>query len=1692
MSTRAPITTFNDWFRNAASDKSTVAAIEMGQEGDVLKQITYDELYRKAVKCGVDIHEYLRNNSLFHSEGGSSRRTVALSLTRGIDWYIVYLGCLLAGIPTVSLTSGGVEVPRDQEEARAVQVQQLLEPVLLIGADAGIDCHRVDVETILSSTGREECDDDFLIAHRFHDDETAAFHFTGGSTASSKCVRITLGMIMHELDNYGEVIPSTWKGVGRSAVINSSSVYWAASCYGQVDICLAFGGTLIIPSSSPTQTKLGSMGVTEGPYNMIKYSMMSGRYDTVIAGLVPTLMEAMPPPQEEWWSRGGTIREKKLLVFTWGEACPQTVVNKWASATIIELLVATEYWLSLYCLRTPTSPKGIAPPVRYRIVSGCEVSTKPLGSSTDTGTMVMSGRMVTPGYVSGPLPNTDSVTCDGVPSSHYETTVHTAMFETEDVVRLVASSGGCCRSLVECLGREGDLIKVGGAFAKISMLEDAMAQTLGGDSKVMLIVDHGVPGGEIHAVMRFGQTCRISVPRALAAIRSSLPGMSTQCMHFLVPSAWLPTHPVTGKVVKRELLSMVTARPPPLAQPADGLLPDDTSYRELYELGGGLMPKSVARSRAAVYLGVSIHLLLITVFSVLGHFICRGTFYSLFLSLMLVIFFYYPLLDYAAIAIQSDTSPACGASIETEDSLERFAKSCAQICTSFISWFEDAFPYGEYCLKASLAVTLAHTWWSIQMLILVFVCITFPLRQVLFWPTISSVEAGIYLSHQWRWNNWKPYLKNPLRLICWYLGGILTRVTRSMSVGAAVSKKASMISKLIGAITNYGNVPKPKARQPKKKRPIAKVNRDRWYHCDVRKNCRTKDNKDCWFRESHGKWRWRESEVNWKAQGRDGSCDSTTTSTSTQNSQKVKRHGKYEFVCESCLWDDIQLVDVKLNGTNTRPPLRRPPRKSAPNISPTDESDTVGIVGSLLQSLGWESGDRGGCSSTSSLAGISSLSTVLLCAKASHRWGINVRSLRLRLMVTASQLNPREVMACNTLGDLARKIEVKVDDGEDSKTVGKKDSERGVALASEYRINMFATHLWKRAPCDWLFEYTDRRHPPTVSSIREALKLLVSRHPVFRSYPLDPLELQECCREVLSLASATGLESTWVQQAVKSCWPRVGPRKEQSKSIVPIHEKYFTSSKSESRASKSLRDLVVRLKFTEAFTAPIEFHILLPRGVDTKTEAFRWFYIYVRFTHLFADGFCVAPMARELDLVLKQVATGEVPPPSVCCFPTLQHRLFDGIEGSEKYLRLRQAMEIRRPSADNRTRTLWLSRSTTRGLAIIAKELQVPTEIVVLAVVMISLGRALEWDSIPLMLMRTNRDDSVEQSRMFGFFAEYADLGFIPCDYNTSLFDVIAQLQGRIHENMNYTAGAQLYSTSLADRPWTRKCFPITVNLITSLPEMDDLCVRHVSSYDRIERNGEADGRGMRPIHLYIEESRYLSTSDTDWGIRMMLDWEWFPFSWLSKCIGIVPTAQAIRAPARVNSKLVSSPDKPSQLIGVTPIRDLQYHSRDEVQKAMGYGSIPGTNDPSVRIYHLLPVPFPASEPLWTAPDPLVTDVIKVSQSTEPHRLGTLIYNRCRDGEEDITVHARGDIALAMAVRGIAKAAAKLVSFDAKRLIAIPVSLEPKCFKELQLSIRYVSLPSTVGMVEGPEASETLHDSAGDNQHETTRNSSQA
>ncbi|EER11370.1 hypothetical protein Pmar_PMAR020721 [Perkinsus marinus ATCC 50983] len=555
MVQRGWLDSFNHWFHHVAVTLGeTVAAVEMDENGKAVRNIGYCDLYKTAYECGVMIRHNLELCGLSkypYDRQNFPRGVVALNIPRGIDWYTVYLACLLAGIPTVSLTSGGTEASATQETASC-------------------------------KTTAEDC----LREYAFGDRDTVAYHFTGGTTASSKCVRITLGMVMHELEKYAEVIPKTWKGVGRTAILSAPSM---------------------------GDSKLSPMDKTEGPFRLIKHAMISGRYDTVIAGLVPTLMDAMPSPEEEWWTRGTTIRKKKLLVFTWGEACPQSLVDKWSSATLIELLVATEYWLSLFCIRSVTVRGCRTPSVRYATVSGCDVSAKPLSSTAEAGTMVMRGRMVTPGYVTEPLHTAPSI--EEIPLAVDGMVESIATFETEDVIRFVKDSeNGDSSPYVECLGREGDLIKVGGAFAAIPALEGTISQKFGSGTKVYLMVAHEVLGGEIHVVVQVGYECRLSVPEAIAAVR------------------------------------------------ANDAIPEDASYREAYELGGGLSVKSAAS------------------ISILAS-ICWNSVQPvrLILSILAALMVYYPLLDYGAITVQSDTAPVFGSSIDTKDCLERMAMRWAEV-----------------------------------------------------------------------------------------------------------------------------------------------------------------------------------------------------------------------------------------------------------------------------------------------------------------------------------------------------------------------------------------------------------------------------------------------------------------------------------------------------------------------------------------------------------------------------------------------------------------------------------------------------------------------------------------------------------------------------------------------------------------------------------------------------------------------------------------------------------------------------------------------------------------------------------------------------------------------------------------------------------------------------------------------------
>ena len=67
------------------------------------------------------------------------------------------------------------------------------------------------------------------------------FCYTGGTTAASRCARVTHRMALHEVDAYPRIVDMG----PADRVMQQHSLYWGASAYGEVDIALAFGCALV-------------------------------------------------------------------------------------------------------------------------------------------------------------------------------------------------------------------------------------------------------------------------------------------------------------------------------------------------------------------------------------------------------------------------------------------------------------------------------------------------------------------------------------------------------------------------------------------------------------------------------------------------------------------------------------------------------------------------------------------------------------------------------------------------------------------------------------------------------------------------------------------------------------------------------------------------------------------------------------------------------------------------------------------------------------------------------------------------------------------------------------------------------------------------------------------------------------------------------------------------------------------------------------------------------------------------------------------------------------------------------------------------------------------------------------------------------------------------------------------------------
>merc|ERR1719221_720854 len=124
---------------------------------------------------------------------------------------------------------------------------------------------------------------------------TLCLMFTSGSTGVPKCVEATHAMALHEVRSYPTLARFCAPGLGPTdRVLQQTSVFWAASTWGQLDIALAFGAAILISSSStPSARLLREAGIT-------------------VIGAAPSTLSGL--------SAGDAPSVR--TVFSWGEAMP--------------------------------------------------------------------------------------------------------------------------------------------------------------------------------------------------------------------------------------------------------------------------------------------------------------------------------------------------------------------------------------------------------------------------------------------------------------------------------------------------------------------------------------------------------------------------------------------------------------------------------------------------------------------------------------------------------------------------------------------------------------------------------------------------------------------------------------------------------------------------------------------------------------------------------------------------------------------------------------------------------------------------------------------------------------------------------------------------------------------------------------------------------------------------------------------------------------------------------------------------------------------------------------------------------------------------------------------------------------------------------------------------------------------------
>ncbi|KAF4735712.1 hypothetical protein FOZ63_034100 [Perkinsus olseni] len=540
---------------------------------------SYGQLYSASLQMAAALRSLLVD-----CEATGYSLSVGLCAPRGPRWVAVCVAASMLGVPFVPMvqdlhanTNNEAEVKKIAATTRernsailksikpsVVVVDDSSTPREIIDLAVGVGTSKVaDINSLLDGATRS-VPNELQPLQPVKRESPLCLLYTGGTTKASKCAVVSQGMLAHEFVSYPLIIPDSRRDLllgGRdgSRVLQQSSSYWGATCIGQLSLSLALRGCLVMVDTSSRSS------VCVGMATMDLRSMIT-RFKINVVGAVPSQLAATTLDEE--------VQKSLLAVFTWGEKLTAPIGDEWSAKIpiLIELLVATEYWLSMYRVVSPSASSG---PV-FTVVPGVRVTTLSEDEATAglaKGELLLAGPSVTEtGYVDEADNEGLFLQADG-----------RRFFRTKDLIQVQQwrseEEGGSVETL-RYLGRSDMFIKLGGQWVDLEVLQEKITALPCVKEAVLLQqqqtsqADGGVEeslggvryqeDGERSAVHAFVimKPFRMAT---MAEVQRLLPSGNVVQVHWLALEA-LPRHTATGKVDRRSLLGMVGGRdilPPP-------------------------------------------------------------------------------------------------------------------------------------------------------------------------------------------------------------------------------------------------------------------------------------------------------------------------------------------------------------------------------------------------------------------------------------------------------------------------------------------------------------------------------------------------------------------------------------------------------------------------------------------------------------------------------------------------------------------------------------------------------------------------------------------------------------------------------------------------------------------------------------------------------------------------------------------------------------------------------------------------------------------------------------------------------------------------------------------------------------------------------------------------------------------------